>query len=155
MTDYETLYAEQDAVCGAPFAEFVRFFDDLTPVRSVLDLGCGQGRDALVAGRRGHRVLGVDLSASGVRQMVQTADSEGLLVTGAANRLERQIAAAVGPPAGDDEDPMLLDDVREHGWHIVLVPEDESSPGWCFTVGLQQTLRHPERVIFGPARHRR
>ena len=49
MTDYEALYAEQAAVCGAPFSEYVQFFNDQAPGKRVLDLGCGQGRDALSA----------------------------------------------------------------------------------------------------------
>jgi 2-polyprenyl-3-methyl-5-hydroxy-6-metoxy-1,4-benzoquinol methylase len=83
MTDYETLYAQQSDVCGDPFPEFVRFFDGLPPGKRILDLGCGQGRDALVAARRGHRVVAVDRSVSGVGQVVQQAQAEGLTITGA------------------------------------------------------------------------
>lgn len=82
MTDYEALYAEQAAVCGAPFSEYVQFFNGQAPGKRVLDLGCGQGRDALSAARSGHSVIGVDLSPSGVQQMVAAADAEGLSVTG-------------------------------------------------------------------------
>ena len=82
MTDYEKLYGEQDDVCGEPFPELVRFFDDLPSGRNVLDLGCGQGRDALVAARQGHRVVGVDLSALGITQMQARAEKEGLSVVG-------------------------------------------------------------------------
>ena len=82
MTDYEKLYAEQDKVCGEPFPELVRFFDDQPTGLTVLDLGCGQGRDALMAARRGHRVVGMDLSPTGVRQMAKAAEKEGLSVVG-------------------------------------------------------------------------
>ncbi len=82
MTDYDTLYAAQDDVCGAPFPELIRAFDGLPPGSRILDLGCGQGRDALAAARRGHRVVGVDLSPTGVEQMVARAESEALAVTG-------------------------------------------------------------------------
>jgi len=53
--------------CGQPFPEFVQFFVDFDQVNaSVLDLGCGQGRDALFIARMGHDVLGVDLSPTGI-----------------------------------------------------------------------------------------
>lgn len=82
MTDYERLYAEQDDVCGDPFPEFVGFFEGQPPGLSVLDVGCGQGRDALVAARLGHRVVGVDLSPTGVAQMRAKAAEAGLSVEG-------------------------------------------------------------------------
>ena len=68
---------------ASPFAEFASFFEqyDKRDAR-VLDLGCGQGRDALLAARRGHRVVGVDLSEVGVRQMLAVAKRERLNVEG-------------------------------------------------------------------------
>lgn len=39
----------------------------------MLDLGCGQGRDALLFARAGHRLLGVDVSSVGIEQMRATA----------------------------------------------------------------------------------
>lgn len=82
MTDYDKLYAESADVCGAPFSEFVAFFEALTEPIRVLDLGCGQGRDALVAARLGHDVVAVDLAPSGVAQLVEVAAAEGLSVKG-------------------------------------------------------------------------
>jgi tellurite methyltransferase len=113
MTDYEKLYAEQGDVCGDPFPDFVRFFDELLPDRSVLDLGCGQGRDALVAARRGHRVVGVDLSATGVRQMVQEAEREGLSVVGI-------VADIVSFEPDDSFDVVVLDRV------LHMLPDDDA-----------------------------
>jgi len=82
MTDYEKVYREQFDACGDPFPEFVRFFESLDGVVDVLDLGCGQGRDALMAARMGHRVLGVDSSPTGIKQMLAAARDEGLAVEG-------------------------------------------------------------------------
>lgn len=80
---YEKYYREARDVCGLPFPEFISFFDAYERTNAdVLDLGCGQGRDALLAARHGHRVLGVDLSATGVAQMVEAACAEGLEVHG-------------------------------------------------------------------------
>lgn len=83
MTDYEKEYRKHPAVCGEPFKEFETFFRQL-PLKyaRVLDLGCGQGRDALMIAKLGHHVHGVDLSPTGVQQMVESAQTEGLDVTG-------------------------------------------------------------------------
>lgn len=79
---YEKLYQQGDAVCCEPFPQFAAFFEAL-PVRNgrVLDLGCGQGRDAIFIARLGHRVAGVDLSPTGIKQMVAAADRWQLPVT--------------------------------------------------------------------------
>ncbi len=81
--DYERGYQETDHLCGEPFPEFVRFFDDYErPGADILDLGCGQGRDALLAAKHGHHVLGVDHSPTGIRQMLEEAQQKGLDVRG-------------------------------------------------------------------------
>lgn len=82
-TKYEQHYREGRDICGPPFPEFITFFETYaTPHADVLDLGCGQGRDALVAARHGHRVVGVDLSETGIAQMLDDATAEGLRVEG-------------------------------------------------------------------------
>lgn len=80
---YERHYREGRGVCGEPFPELVAFFDTYERAEAdVLDLGCGQGRDALLAARRGHHVVGVDLSETGVAQMLADAQAEELDVEG-------------------------------------------------------------------------
>lgn len=80
---YELLYREGRDVCGAPFKQFVDFFDNFNQKNCrVLDLGCGQGRDALFIARKGHSVFGVDLSETGISQMLEDARKEGLNVDG-------------------------------------------------------------------------
>lgn len=80
---YERHYREGRDVCREPFPELVTFFDTYDQSEAdVLDLGCGQGRDALLAARRGHHVVGVDLSETGVAQMLEDARAEGLHVEG-------------------------------------------------------------------------
>jgi hypothetical protein len=43
----------------------------------------------------------------------------------------------------------IVRDVRKHGWHVIMVPEDEEGPGFAYTIGLLKTLDHPERIMFG------
>lgn len=51
----------------------------------------------------------------------------------------------------DDHDLKLLGDVGEHGWHLVLIPDDELTRGWVFSVGIWHTLGSPELTLFGMA----
>lgn len=81
--DYDRLYGETPWALGEPTPTIVAFFDQLpkTPLR-VLDVGCGQGRDALFIARLGHRVFGVDMSANGVSDLARIAAEEGLPIEG-------------------------------------------------------------------------
>lgn len=81
-TDYEKVYQEQRHALGQPTKEYVTFFNTLEQPLRVLDLGCGQGRDALFISRLGHHVTGVDLSESGITQLLEDAHAEGLKVKG-------------------------------------------------------------------------
>ena len=49
----------------------------------------------------------------------------------------------------DDGDVKLLRDVREHGWHVVGIPDDEEGPGFSFTVGVYLRTLQPEILIMG------
>ena len=83
MTDYERQFQRARHVCGEPLDAFRDFFESRAQREaSVLDLGCGQGRDALVAARCGYRVLGVDRSPTGIAQMLEDAAAERLDVDG-------------------------------------------------------------------------
>ncbi len=83
MTDYEQEFRRCPGACGEVFPEFASFFaEHARPGATLLDLGCGQGRDALVAAAHGYRVLGVDASRTGVSQMRDTASAQGLPVEG-------------------------------------------------------------------------
>ncbi len=81
--NYDKLYGEQPNALGEPTQVFVDFFDqfDQTGAR-VLDIGCGQGRDALFIARLGHHVVGVDISPNGIQQLISAAKSEKLVVEG-------------------------------------------------------------------------
>ena len=49
----------------------------------------------------------------------------------------------------DDSDRKLLSDIDRIGWHVVMIPEEDGTPGWSFSVGFFQTFNHPEVVVFG------
>ena len=81
--DYDKLYGETRDALGAPTRVIVDFFErlDSMPAR-VLDVGCGQGRDAMFIGRLGHSVVGVDISPNGIRDLTTAAAAKGLAVEG-------------------------------------------------------------------------
>lgn len=51
--------------------------------------------------------------------------------------------------AADRLDLAVIDNVLQHGWHVVMVPEDELGPGFAYTVGLGHTHGAPELAMFG------
>ena len=74
MINYEEEYQNSRNVCGEPFQEIVEFFENYDDeCATVLDSGCGQGRDALFIARKGHSVLGVDTAQTGIEQMLEEA----------------------------------------------------------------------------------
>ena len=82
--DYNKLYGETPNALGEPTTIFVKFFKELEPKNlRVLDVGCGQGRDALFIARLGHRVVGVDMSTNGIRDLLAVANTENLTIEGA------------------------------------------------------------------------
>ena len=83
--DYDKLYGKTPKALGEPTTVFVDFFKKRTEERlRVLDVGCGQGRDALFIARLGHSVFGVDVSPNGIRDLLNTAHQENLAIEGVA-----------------------------------------------------------------------
>ncbi len=46
-------------------------------------------------------------------------------------------------------DLRIAEDVLRHGWHVIMVPEDEVGPGFAYTIGLSHTHGTPELATFG------
>lgn len=51
--------------------------------------------------------------------------------------------------ANDKVEQRVLNDIRELGWHVVSVPEDDEGPGFAYSIGFFQTFQHPEIIVFG------
>jgi len=87
--DYETFFRGNPEGLGAQTKAIAKLIAAHVPHGTkVLDIGCGQGRDALPLARQGHRVVGVDLSPAGIAEMTAAAVREGLDVTGIVADLE-------------------------------------------------------------------
>lgn len=62
--------------------------------------------------------------------------------------------SAADMPESEDGRPAAWADqvtatVREHGWMVAMIPGDEHSPGFAYTIGLRHSLGTPELAMFG------
>src|SRR2546427_3074037 len=92
--DFEKSYATGETPwdSGIPSAELVRVLDaGLLPGKTVLEIGCGTGTNAIALARRGYRVTAVDFVDMAVRRArgeAQPAEGEIDLRGGDAGRSE-------------------------------------------------------------------
>lgn len=86
MTDsehsFDDTYTNDSEMFGKPYKELRTYFMNRSLKRKVLDLGCGQGRDALFLASLGYEVTAIDTSAVGVEQMLKHAKLQNLKITG-------------------------------------------------------------------------
>lgn len=82
MTVTYDKYYQTENLFGEPYPELIEFFAEFPKKGKVLDLGCGQGRDAIALARLGYSVTGIDNSKVGVNQMNEIGQSEKLDLDG-------------------------------------------------------------------------
>lgn len=80
-TKYDAVYAEGPDALGAPYKEILAHFTTLKPPLDVLDLGAGQGRDAIPIAQMGFYVTAVDNSTVGLGDLDAKARALGLPIT--------------------------------------------------------------------------
>src|SRR5437899_8586697 len=51
--------------------------------------------------------------------------------------------------ATDEGERKVLGDIAEYGWHCLNVLEENGQAPWTFTIGLFETWKHPELIVFG------
>jgi SAM-dependent methyltransferase len=110
MSGYDEQYGAEQNLFGEPCPGFVSFVQAMRVRGSALDLGCGQGRDALMLAARGVRVTGVDESAVGVAQMIESARAQNLDVTGI-------VGDFFHFEFPEDYDVIVLDSILHFGQH--------------------------------------
>ncbi len=82
MTVTYDKYYQTVNLFGEPYPELITFFTEYPIKGKVLDLGCGQGRDAIALARLGYSVTGIDNSKVGIDQMNQIGQQENLNLIG-------------------------------------------------------------------------
>lgn len=75
-------YYQTENLFGNPYPELIDFFRAYQNTGKLLDVGCGQGRDAIALARLGFEVTGIDHSKVGIAQMNGIAADENLPLTG-------------------------------------------------------------------------
>ncbi len=75
-------YYQTENLFGEPYPELITFYANYPERGKLLDLGCGQGRDAIPLARLGYNVTGVDNSEVGIRELNKTARNEDLNLIG-------------------------------------------------------------------------
>ena len=79
---FDVTYDEKPELYGHPYKELQEYFTNFPIKGSLLDLGCGQGRDSIFLASLGYQVTAVDSSKVGVNQMVRKAQSQGFKING-------------------------------------------------------------------------
>ncbi len=80
VKNYEEIYSKSELYWGAKPSDLVRRFAELAPTGAALDLGMGEGRDALYLAGLGFSVTGVESAHSGVTKCLGIARKKNLHV---------------------------------------------------------------------------
>lgn len=82
MVNFDDAYMQGDDLFGENFPFVFSYLEENENKGTLLDMGCGYGRDAIAFAKMGYDVTGVDISMVGVNRMMTTADEEGVSVQG-------------------------------------------------------------------------
>jgi tellurite methyltransferase len=71
---------EQSSTFGAPSSEIVELAGVMPEPADVLDLGCGDGRNALYLAEQGHLVTAVDVSEAAIHKLSRSAQEASISI---------------------------------------------------------------------------
>ncbi|MFQ5621700.1 MAG: methyltransferase domain-containing protein [Candidatus Nanoarchaeia archaeon] len=79
---FERQYAEEECLWGlSPDPLLVENIEEI-PVGKALDLGVGEGRNALFLAHKGFQVTGIDISSKAIEKFLELAKEKGLIPEG-------------------------------------------------------------------------
>ena len=125
MSTWDEEYAGDPETFGKPYPELVSFVLANVRVGTALDLGCGQGRNALWLAAQGWQVTAVDSSAIASEQLRRAAAAGELPV--------RTRVGAVEQFGSDTRFDLVLADMVLH--HVEEVPSRVLLQVWSRLVG--------------------
>ena len=102
MSNSYDSYYQQENLFGQAYPELLAFFKQFEAKGKLLDLGCGQGRDAIPLASMGFEVLAVDSSKVGIDQIREVVEGEEL-------KLKAEVADIYAFEEIDSFDFLLLD----------------------------------------------
>ncbi len=76
MTASYDKHYQTENLFGEPYPELIDFFTAYPERGKLLDLGYGQGRNAIPLARMGYEVTGIDISRVGIEQMNKVVRAE-------------------------------------------------------------------------------
>ena len=85
---FDDTYEKNSELFGHPYRELQDYFSRYKSRGSLLDLGCGQGRDSFFLSSIGYKVTAVDRSTVGINQLIQKAQTQGLHIDGIVDDLQ-------------------------------------------------------------------
>jgi 2-polyprenyl-3-methyl-5-hydroxy-6-metoxy-1,4-benzoquinol methylase len=101
-------YYETENLFGNPYPELMDFYAQIEQKGKLLDLGCGQGRDAIPLAKLGFSVTGIDNSIVGIEQLNEIATKDNLFLKGI-------VMDVYSYSAFDEFDFILLDSMFHFG----------------------------------------
>lgn len=75
-------YYQTENLFGDPYPELISFYSSFKKKGKLLDVGCGQGRDAIALAELGFEVTGLDYSKVGIDQLNNIAKKQKLPLKG-------------------------------------------------------------------------
>ncbi|MDX5593636.1 class I SAM-dependent methyltransferase [Pseudovibrio sp. SPO723] len=103
MQKYDKIYSKNQDYFGHTSKQFTTMFNNLDfDAGLILDVGAGQGRDAIYLANRGHHVIALDSSAVGLKQLEERIENEKLSI-------ETVHADAIGYHCSHEFDAIVFD----------------------------------------------
>lgn len=75
-------YYQTENLFGEPYPELIAYYSSIKNKGKLLDVGCGQGRDAIPLAKMGFEVTGIDNSRVGIEQLNKIASRDKLSLQG-------------------------------------------------------------------------